>query len=147
MEFFPHKDCIIVYRNGKSIRLRATSVPVGDAIATVYENGSVMAVVPLDLIKTILFCDIADAQTIVDAINGVDDEEESGGSESDPPYKEKNTQCDDCPHLQECIESGNVLDATSYYDSRKHYIKAIGSDCCVMGEYFYSHEIAREARE
>lgn len=142
-----YRDCLIVYQNGKAVRMRATKLTVknGEKYAIIYDGEAVIAVVPLDAIKTILFCDIADTQEIVDAINGVGVEEEieSGEVESALPYKEKDTLCDTCLHLQECIENGNALDVTACCDSRKHYIKALGADCSGFGEYFYSHEIAK----
>lgn len=140
-----YKDCVIVYLNGKCVRMRATKLTIVEKTALVYDSESVMAVVNLDSIKTILFCDMADIQAIVEAISSVDNEEER--AERRQRRKEKDTQCDTCPHLQECIEKGNVLDSTGYYDSRKHYIKGLCEDCPVMGEYFYSHEIAMEAKD
>lgn len=45
------------------------------------------------------------------------------------PYVEKDTECDECEFLQECIEKGNVLDATRFDDMIHHYIRGIGCIC------------------
>ena len=65
-----YKDCIIVYKTGKGIRLRATKLTVlnADKFAIVYNGDDVMAIVPFDEIKTIMFCDMADAQALMDVI-------------------------------------------------------------------------------
>lgn len=44
-------------------------------------------------------------------------------------YIERDTRCDRCEYLTECIENCNVIDATSIMDERKHYIKGFGDDC------------------
>lgn len=38
------------------------------------------------------------------------------------PYVERNTDCDKCEFLHECIEEGNVLESTTTEDMRQHYI-------------------------
>lgn len=65
-----YKDCIIVYKTGKGIYLRATKLTVlsADKFAIVYNGDDVMAIVPFDEIKTIMFCDMADAQALMDVI-------------------------------------------------------------------------------
>ena len=54
-----YQDCIIVYKNGKGIALRATRLTVenADKLITVYDGDDLMAIVPLDEIKTVLFVD------------------------------------------------------------------------------------------
>lgn len=42
---------------------------------------------------------------------------------------ERNTTCDNCEHLQTCILSENVLDCTTNYDTKRHYIKGLGCKC------------------
>lgn len=37
-------------------------------------------------------------------------------------YKEEDTECDKCDKLKECKVQGNVLNCTSKYDMRQHYI-------------------------
>lgn len=136
------KDCIIVYQSGAAVMLRATRLTIDnkETLATIFDGNEIMAVIPITEVKTIILADCADAKEIIAAINGAEDEE---ATESAPPYKEKDTLCDTCLHLQECIENGNVIDVTACCDSRKHYIKALGADCSGFGEYFYSHEIAK----
>lgn len=52
------------------------------------------------------------------------------------PYVEKDTKCDKCEYLQECIAEGKVIDCRSLEDTRSHYIKGLGScikfDCVEM---------------
>lgn len=43
-----------------------------------------------------------------------------------PPYVEKDTKCDKCEYLQECIDNGNVVDCRTFDDLRSHYIKGPG---------------------
>ena len=38
------------------------------------------------------------------------------------PYKERDTKCDKCESLTECINDGLVLDCTNELDYMKHYI-------------------------
>lgn len=44
-------------------------------------------------------------------------------------YVERDTKCDLCEYLNECIDVGNVLDCTHSMDTRKHYIHGMGPDC------------------
>ena len=44
-------------------------------------------------------------------------------------YIERDTNCDKCPKLKDCISSGNVLRTTIGVDTREHYIMGIGSHC------------------
>ena len=61
-----HRDCIIVYKNGKGISLRATRLTVenADKMITVYNGDDLMAIVPLDEVKTVIFADCGDADGI-----------------------------------------------------------------------------------
>lgn len=43
------------------------------------------------------------------------------------PYVEKDTKCDKCEYLQECIDKGNVVYCSMSYDEREHYIRGIGA--------------------
>lgn len=49
---------------------------------------------------------------------------ESGNAQ---PYIEIDTKCDKCQYLQECIDKGNVVYCSMYYDKREHYIRGIGA--------------------
>lgn len=61
-----HKDCIIVYKKGRGISLRATRLTVenSDKMITVYNGDDLMAIVPIDEIKTVIFADCGDVGTI-----------------------------------------------------------------------------------
>ena len=52
------------------------------------------------------------------------------------PYVEKDTKCDKCEYLQECIAEGKVIDCRNFEDTRSHYFKGLGScikcDCVEM---------------
>ena len=48
---------------------------------------------------------------------------------SSEPYVEKDTKCDKCQYLQECIENGYVINCITLMDEREHYICGIGSHC------------------
>lgn len=43
------------------------------------------------------------------------------------PRIEKDTKCDKCEYLQECIDEGKVIDCRNFEDMRSHYIKGLGS--------------------
>lgn len=43
------------------------------------------------------------------------------------PRIEKDTKCDKCEYLQECIDEGKVVDCRNFEDMRSHYIKGRGS--------------------
>lgn len=47
-----------------------------------------------------------------------------------PEYIERNTRCDICECLQECIREGNVIEITNIYDNRKHYAVGLMMKCC-----------------
>ena len=71
-----YRDCIIVYKSGQAIILKANRLAIENEkkFAYVYDNENVMAIVALDEIKTVLFADMGDAEAakaMVDAINGV----------------------------------------------------------------------------
>ena len=42
-------------------------------------------------------------------------------------YVEKDTKCDKCEYLQECISNGSVVNCRSFDDTRDRYIKGRGS--------------------
>ena len=44
-------------------------------------------------------------------------------------YIERDTNCDKCPKLKDCISNGNVLRTTISVDTREHYITGIGARC------------------
>jgi len=68
-----HRDCIIVYKNGKGISLRATRLTVENAykMITVYNGDDLMAVVPLDEVKTVIFADCGDVENIKAMIEAI----------------------------------------------------------------------------
>lgn len=45
------------------------------------------------------------------------------------PYVEKNTKCDECKLLQECISTGNVVETTLDIDERRHFVIGLGVMC------------------
>ena len=45
------------------------------------------------------------------------------------PYVEKDTKCDKCQYLQECIDNGYVVNYGRLLDERNHYIAGLGSHC------------------
>ena len=47
-------------------------------------------------------------------------------------YKEKDTKCDKCEHLEICLDKGNVIDCRTVCDARSHYIA--GRMGCVKNE-------------
>lgn len=67
-----YKDCVIVYKTGKGVVLRATRLTVvnDDKVFIVYDGSDVMAIVPFDEIKTVLFCNIADAEKLCEILTG-----------------------------------------------------------------------------
>ena len=71
-----YKDCIIVYKHGKGIALRATRLTVEnkDGMIIVFNGDDIMALVPLTEIKTVVFADCADYDTqksIIEAISNI----------------------------------------------------------------------------
>lgn len=42
-------------------------------------------------------------------------------------YVEKETECDNCKHLSDCIANGNVIDCSTISDERNHYTSTF---CC-----------------
>lgn len=68
-----HKDCIIVYKSGKGIALRATRLTVenSDKMAVVYNGEELMAIVPLAEIKTIIFADCGDYEAVNSMIEAI----------------------------------------------------------------------------
>ena len=67
-----YKDCVIIYNTGKGVRLRATKITVvsEDSVFIVYDHSDVMAIIPFSEIKTVLFCDAMDAETLCEVIGG-----------------------------------------------------------------------------
>lgn len=49
-------------------------------------------------------------------------------------YIERDTKCDKCDILKNCIASGDAIDCTLSADSRKHYIGGCGNSCKKKGE-------------
>lgn len=45
------------------------------------------------------------------------------------PRIEKDTKCDKCEYLQECIDEGEVIDCRTFEDTRSHYIGGLGARC------------------
>ena len=67
-----YKDCVIIYKTGNGISLRATRLTVEnkDKMIVVYNGNDIMAIVPFDEIKTVLFCDMADAEKLCEVLKG-----------------------------------------------------------------------------
>lgn len=65
-----YKDCVIIYKTGNGLVLRATELTVvnENKVFIVYDGSNVMAIVPFDEIKTVLFCDMADAEKLCEAL-------------------------------------------------------------------------------
>ena len=68
-----YKDCVIVYKSGKGIVLRATKMTVfnKDNVILVYDGDVIIAVVPFSEIKTVLFCEASNAAALCEAISEV----------------------------------------------------------------------------
>jgi len=67
-----YKDCIIIYKTGNGFKLRATKLTVvnEDKVFIVFDGSDVMAIIPFDEIKTVLFCDMADAEKLCEVLGG-----------------------------------------------------------------------------
>jgi hypothetical protein len=67
-----YKDCVIIYKTGKGLKLRATKLTVvnEDKIFIVFDGSDVMAIIPFDEIRTVLFCDVADADELCKVLGG-----------------------------------------------------------------------------
>ena len=67
-----YKDCVIIYKTGKGVVLRATRLTVvnEDKVFIVYDGSDVMAIIPFSEIKTVLFCDMADAEELCKVLGG-----------------------------------------------------------------------------
>lgn len=48
-------------------------------------------------------------------------------TDEEKPYVEKDTKCDKCEYLQECIGKGNVVYCSMSSDEREHYIRGMGA--------------------
>ena len=44
-------------------------------------------------------------------------------------YKEEDTKCDKCKHLDDCKNKGMVLRSTTSYDTREHYVASRQAYC------------------
>ena len=68
-----HGDCIIVYKNGKGISLRATRLAVENTnkMITVYNDDDLMAIAPLDEVKTVIFADCGNAENVKAMIEAI----------------------------------------------------------------------------
>jgi hypothetical protein len=68
-----YQDCIIVYKNGKGISLRATRLTVenADRLITIYDGDNLMAIVPFDEIKTVVFADCGSADAVEKLIEAI----------------------------------------------------------------------------
>lgn len=44
-------------------------------------------------------------------------------------YKERETHCDFCESLVDCLRAGRILDATCRFDENRHYMLGIGEHC------------------
>lgn len=71
-----HKDCIIVYKHGKGVVLRATRLTVEnqEGLIVVYDGDDLMAIVPLAEIKTVVFANCGDAESIERLIKTISEE-------------------------------------------------------------------------
>lgn len=45
------------------------------------------------------------------------------------PYVEKDTECDKCEYLHECLNKGFLINVTIIEDVRSHYIGALKAPC------------------
>lgn len=68
-----YHDCVIVYKNGKGIALRSTRFTVenDDKLIIVYNCDDIMAIIPLDQIKTLVFADCGDPEDISKLIEAI----------------------------------------------------------------------------
>ena len=67
-----YKECVIIYKTGKGVVLRATRLTVvnEDKVFIVYDGSDVMAIIPFSEIRTMLFCDVADAEKLCEVLGG-----------------------------------------------------------------------------
>lgn len=67
-----YKDCVIIYKTGKGLKLRATKLTVvnEDKVFIVFDGSDVMAIIPFSEIRTVLFCDMADADELIEVLGG-----------------------------------------------------------------------------
>ena len=68
-----YQDCIIVYKHGKGIALRATRLTVEntDKMITVYDGDNLVALVPLDEIKTVVYADCGSGDAVGELIEAI----------------------------------------------------------------------------
>ena len=67
-----YKDCIIALKHGKGVRLAATGVSfeTNDKMVVVWDKSDIMAVVPFDEIRCLLFAHSYDPDELLEAIGG-----------------------------------------------------------------------------
>lgn len=67
-----YKDCVIIYKTGKGLKLRATKPTVvnEDKVFIVFDGSDVMAIIPFSEIRTVLFCDVTDADELIEVLGG-----------------------------------------------------------------------------
>ena len=67
-----YKDCVIIYKTGKGLKLRATKLTVvnEDKVFIVFDGSDVMAIIPFSEIRTVLFCDVTDEDELIEALGG-----------------------------------------------------------------------------
>lgn len=63
-------------------------------------------------------------------------------SENYVPYVERDTECDNCPNKNDCIEKGYLVNSTFSQDTREHYIKGIGCICIKGCEKFLEMKLS-----
>ena len=57
-------------------------------------------------------------------------------------YVEKDTECDKCYKLNQCIKNGYVVNSTYSLDTREHYIKGRGCVCVKGCEEFLEMKLS-----
>ena len=67
-----YKDCVIIYKTGMGIKLRATKLTVvnEDKVFIVYDGSDVIGIFPFSEIKTVLFSDMVDIETLCKVLGG-----------------------------------------------------------------------------
>ncbi len=67
-----YKDCIIALKHGKGVRMSATgvSIEMNEKMVVVWDNATIMAVVPFDEIRCVLFAHSYDPNELLEAIGG-----------------------------------------------------------------------------
>ena len=67
-----YKDCIIELKHGKGVRMSATgvSIEMNEKMVIVWDMATIMAVVPFDEIRCVLFAHSCDPDELLEAIRG-----------------------------------------------------------------------------